>query len=108
MHQSFRAGFEKVAKELSLVPYHAPVDSAPPEHIERVPTTPSMGDAVQRMETKLVGQAAGAVLRAAHLPGRLAVAITAPRRIEQIVHHGQTPPTGEHSAAPVQTHEGVM
>jgi hypothetical protein len=103
MHQSFRDGFEKTAKAGDLLPYHAPVDSAPPEHVERAELTPSMGDIVRRMGGKLFGRTAGTALKAVHLPKELALAVAVPNRVEHMIR-----PTGEHSAAPVQTHEGVM
>jgi hypothetical protein len=103
MHQSFRDGFEKTAKAGDILPYHAPVDSASPEHVERVDLTPSMSDMVRNMGSKVLGRSAGMALRAAHLPRELALAAVTPIRLSHMV-----PQTGEHSAAPVQTHEGVM
>jgi hypothetical protein len=105
MHEAFRTGFEKAAKAPSLVPYHAPVDSAPPEHIERAPLTPSLGDTVTLMGTKVLGRTAGTALKAMHLPREAMLAVVVPQRLESIAARSST---GEHSAAPIQTHEGVM
>jgi hypothetical protein len=103
MHQAFRDGFEKVAKAGDILPYHAPVDSTPPENVDPVSITPTMSDVVHRMGSKMLGRTAGTALKAVHLPKELALAVSVPSRLEHIVHQ-----TGEHSAAPVQTHEGVM
>jgi hypothetical protein len=106
MHESFRTGFEKVSNKVpSLVPQHATAEAGPVDHIDHTNLTPSMGDTVHRMGSRVLGRTAGTALKALHLPREALLAVVVPQRLEAIAARSST---GEHNAAPIQTHEGVM
>lgn len=112
MHCAFRTGFEKraFAKQADspvLHPYHAPADSAPPEQYERtaVNLTPDMGTTVRNLTSRVAGKGAGAILKTLHVPRELAFAAAVPHMIESRLPRSDGV---EHSAAPIQQHDGVM